>query len=100
MTRGELVAEVGTVVGLGLLIAILALTGPCDAKADPEPGATYSWRTVDGTYSFTDDPDQIPAVYREVSVKAPRGKLAGYPRYTPLGGADAVDSDPEPAPAG
>lgn len=101
MTRADLVSETGTVVALFLLGVLIALAQPCDAKADPEPGTTYSWRTVDGIYSFTDDPDQIPGAYREAAVKSPRGKLKGYPRYTPLGGpSDATDGDPQSAPAG
>jgi len=48
-------------------------------------GTVYSWRTEDGTYSFTDDKKQIPAKYKGSVEKKTVGKLRAYERYTPTG---------------
>ncbi len=62
----------------GALICALILLGVA-----PTAGAEiYAWRTDDGGYAYTDDPDQIPARYRARATEQQRAPLAGYERYT------------------
>ena len=63
--------------GSVLLVAVLAL-GASAAIAE-----VYAWRTEDGGYAFTDDPDAIPARYQDqVTTRGSRG-LDSYSRFTP-----------------
>lgn len=49
----------------------------------PMAGAeVYAWRTDDGGYAYTDDPDQIPARYRAQATARQRAPLTSYERYT------------------
>ena len=42
----------------------------------------YAWRTEDGSYAYTDDPDQIPARYRKQATAQKPASLESYKRYT------------------
>ena len=44
---------------------------------------TYTWRTDDGGYAYTDDRDQIPARYADRVKVVRSGSLTSYERYTP-----------------
>jgi len=51
----------------------------------PEPasaGTIYSWRTEDGGYAFSDDPEVIPARYRDQAQTRASADLRNYERYT------------------
>jgi hypothetical protein len=55
---------------------VLALAAPAHA------GDIYSWRTEDGGYAFADDPDAVPARYRD-QVKVRRSQsIKDYERLT------------------
>ena len=62
---------VGIAVGLGLWLAAPA------ALAE-----IYAWRTEDGGYAYTDDRDQVPALYAGKVTVLPGGRLADYARFT------------------
>jgi len=60
----------------GALVA-LALAVPAQA------GSIYSWVTEEGTFAFTDDPEKVPARYREEARERPARSLDEYERFTP-----------------
>lgn len=55
---------------------LLGLSAPATA------GEIYSWRTEDGGYAFTDDPEAIPTRYRGQVKTRKTAALTGYARYT------------------
>ena len=59
-------------IGAGLLLGVAA----------PAGAEIYSWRTEDGGYAYTDDPDQIPARYRKQATAQQRAPLSSYERFT------------------
>jgi hypothetical protein len=59
-----------------LLAIVLGLATPVLA------GTVYSWRTEDGTLSFTDDKKHIPARYRNEAEQRQSGSLEGYRQFT------------------
>ena len=71
---------------VGAVFAALLWLVPAPASA----GTIYSWRTEDGTYAFSDDPEAIPTRYRDqVRTRATAG-LRDYERYTePVPGSGA-----------
>jgi hypothetical protein len=70
-------------------IACGALAALVVGAATPAAADLYSWRTEDGGYAYTDDPDQIPARYRAQAKQISRRSLASYERYTVQDGAAA-----------
>lgn len=72
--------------GIPVLVtaAVLLLAGPAAAEQ------MYAWRTDDGAYSFTDDPEAIPARYQDRAKLRQTGNLGDYRRFTP---ADGRSSD-------
>ncbi len=72
--------------GVPVLVAtaVLLLAGPAAAEQ------MYAWRTDDGAYSFTDDPEAIPARYQDRAKLRQTGNLGDYRRFTP---ADGRSSD-------
>jgi hypothetical protein len=62
----------------GALICALILLG----VATTVSAEIYAWRTDDGGYAYTDDPDQIPARYRAQATEQKGAPLASYERYT------------------
>jgi hypothetical protein len=48
-------------------------------------GTVYTWKTDEGTISFTDEQKRIPAKYRLSADTREMGSLDSYPRYTPTG---------------
>ncbi len=72
--------------GVPVLVAtaVLLLAGPAAAEQ------MYAWRTDDGAYSFTDDPEAIPARYQDRAKLRETGNLDDYRRFTP---ADGRSSD-------
>jgi hypothetical protein len=63
---------------VGAMLAALLWLMPTPASA----GTIYSWRTEDGGYAFSDDPDVIPARYRDQTQTRASAKLRDYERYT------------------
>jgi hypothetical protein len=45
-------------------------------------GEVYAWRTEDGGYAYTDDPDQIPQRYADEAKPVGGAGLDGYERFT------------------
>jgi hypothetical protein len=94
---------------VGAVFTALLWLVPAQASA----GAIYSWRTDDGGYAFTDDPEAIPARYRDQARTRASAGLQDYERYTePLRGSGdlyaaelaerlerlrAINAAPEPA---
>ena len=72
--------------GIPVLVtaAALLLGGPAAAEQ------MYAWRTDAGAYSFTDDPEAIPARYKDRAKLRQTGNLDDYRRFTP---ADGRSSD-------
>ena len=69
--RGALAIMVFGVLGLALLLA-----------APSRSGEIYSWETADGNVAFTDNPKNIPALYRDqVRVRKSEG-IEDYARFT------------------
>jgi len=69
--RGAFAAMVFGVLGLALLLA-----------GSSRAGEIYSWETADGNVSFTDNPKNIPARYRDqVQVRRPQA-IEDYARFT------------------
>lgn len=66
--------------GIASGISLALLIGGVAASAGAE---TYSWRTEDGVYAYTDDPDHVPARYRDQVRVVKLRNLASYERYTP-----------------
>jgi hypothetical protein len=64
-------------ISMGLGLALLL-----GAPAAPAGADTYSWRTEDGVYAYTDDPKHIPARYADEAKILRRGSLKSYKRYT------------------
>jgi hypothetical protein len=62
----------------GLLLTLLI-----GGLATPALAETYSWRTEDGVYAYTDDPQHIPARYVEQARLVPLRSLRSYERFTP-----------------
>jgi len=46
-------------------------------------GGVYRWTAADGSVSFADDLERVPARFRASARKIELGDLADYPRYTP-----------------
>jgi hypothetical protein len=68
----------GWAIFVGAVFTALLWLVPDPASA----GTIYSWQTDDGGYAFTDDPEAIPARYRDqVRTRASAG-LQDYGRYT------------------
>jgi hypothetical protein len=67
-------SQISRGLGLGLLIGGLAT---------PALAETYSWRTEDGVFAYTDDPQHIPPRYVEQAKLVPLRSLSSYERYTP-----------------
>jgi hypothetical protein len=63
---------------VGAMFAALLWLMPASASA----GTIYSWRTEDGGYAFSDDPDVIPARYRDQAQTRASADLRDYERYT------------------
>ena len=63
---------------VGAALAALMWLMPDPASA----GTIYSWRTEDGTYAFSDDPEAIPARYRDQVQTRASADLRSYERYT------------------
>jgi hypothetical protein len=61
----------------------LSLTLLIGGLAVPALAETYSWRTEDGVYAYTDDPQHIPARYVEQARLVPLRSLQSYERFTP-----------------
>lgn len=61
----------------------LSLTLLIGGLAVPVLAETYSWRTEDGVYAYTDDPQHIPARYVEQARLVPLRSLQSYERFTP-----------------
>jgi len=72
--------------GISVLVtaAVLLLAGSAAAER------IYAWRTDAGAYSFTDDPEAIPARYQDRAQLRQTGNLDDYRRFTP---ADGRSSD-------
>lgn len=66
-----------------LVLAAFALIGSWQASA----GTLYHWVTDDGTYSFTDDPDHVPAHYQAKARKQETKSLSSFERYSPTDAA-------------
>jgi len=62
---------------LALAGALLALTVASAVQAE-----VYAWRTEDGGYAYTDDPDQVPARYADQAHVRSDTDLREYSRYT------------------
>lgn len=62
----------------GLLLTLLI-----GGLATPALAETYGWRTEDGVYAYTDDPQHIPARYADQARLVPLRSLRSYERYTP-----------------
>jgi len=62
---------------LALTGALLGLTAASAAQAE-----VYAWRTEDGGYAYTDDPDQVPARYANQAHVRSDTDLREYDRYT------------------
>jgi hypothetical protein len=77
--EGRTMSQWSTAAPIALALALLA-SGP--AWAEP----MYAWRTDDGAYSFTDDPDAIPERYRERATVRETGSLDDYRHFTPADG--------------
>jgi hypothetical protein len=45
-------------------------------------GEVYGWRTEDGGYAYTDDPDQVPQRYAAEAKPVAGSGLQGYERFT------------------
>lgn len=69
---------------LGVLVCV-GLAGPSIA------GTVYTWKTDEGTISYTDEFKRIPAKYRLSASKVEMGKLKNYPRYTPTGATNVSE---------
>jgi len=67
----------GAARGALLLAVALSIATPVVA------GTVYSWRTEDGTVSFTDDTKHIPSRYRDQAEARKMQDLGGYKRFTP-----------------
>jgi hypothetical protein len=63
--------------GALLLTVALSIATPVVA------GTVYTWRTEDGTVSFTDDVKHIPARYKGQAETRSMQDLDGYKRFTP-----------------
>lgn len=71
---------------VGAVFAALLWLVPAPASA----GTIYSWRTEDGTYAFSDDPEAIPTRYRDQVRTRVMSGLRDYERYTePVPGSGA-----------
>ncbi len=71
---------------VGAVFAALLWLAPAPASA----GTIYSWRTEDGTYAFSDDPEAIPTRYRDQVRTRVTSDLRDYERYTePVPGSGA-----------
>ena len=66
-----------------LVLAAFVLIGSWQVSA----GTLYHWVTDDGTYSFTDDPDHVPARYQAKARKQESKSLDGFERYSPTDAA-------------
>jgi hypothetical protein len=62
-----------------LLAACLGLATPVLA------GTVFSWKTEDGTVSFTDDKKHVPSRYRDQVKEREMDGLESYERFTPTG---------------
>jgi len=68
----------GSATRAALLLAVaLSIATPVIA------GTVYTWRTEDGTVSFTDDQKHIPSRYRSQAEARQTKDLDGYKRFTP-----------------
>ncbi len=63
---------------VGAVLVALVWFVPAPASA----GTIYSWRTEDGTYAFSDDPEAIPMRYRDQVRTRTTAGLRDYERYT------------------
>jgi hypothetical protein len=61
--------------GLGLALALGSFAVPSSAE-------TYSWRTEDGVYAYTDDPKHIPQRYADQVQIVRLNSLKSYERFT------------------
>jgi hypothetical protein len=68
-----------------LVLLTLALGAPAFG------GSVFRWTGPDGSLSFTDDADRVPARYRSQAVQVRERDVTGYARYTPTDAA-AQDS--------
>ncbi len=55
-------------------------------------GTVYTWRTEDGTVSFTDDVKHIPSRYRGQAETRAMKDLDGYKRFTPADKSSTNDT--------
>ena len=69
----------GTWLSLAALAAGAGLLGSSAGAAD-----LYSWQTRDGVTAYTNDPRDIPQIYRAEARHGRAGSLKTYPRYTPV----------------
>jgi hypothetical protein len=64
------------VIFVGAVLGALLWLSPASAQT------IYSWETDDGGYAFTDDPEAIPARYRERARTRASANLRDYARHT------------------
>jgi hypothetical protein len=69
--RGAFAVMVIGVLGLALLLASYS-----------RAGEIYSWETADGNFAFTDNPKNIPALYRDQMRVRKSGGIEDYARFT------------------
>jgi hypothetical protein len=63
---------------------IAILMAMCLGLATPVlAGTVYSWKTADGTVSFTDDSKHVPSRYRDQAEAREMDGLDSYERFTP-----------------
>jgi hypothetical protein len=73
-----------------ILTALLVLAG-LTLVLPAQAGTLYKWTAADGTVSFSDDPDRIPARYRSQAVKQTTKSLETFERFTPTDPAAQAD---------
>jgi hypothetical protein len=66
---------ISTVLASSCAFVWLLLAGAASAEI-------YAWRTEDGVYAYTDDPDQVPPRYAAQAKVVGSTGLDGYERYT------------------
>lgn len=70
--------------GLAARLGAIALAGALGGLtvASAAQAEIYAWRTEDGGYAYTDDPDQVPARYADEAHVRSDTDLREYDRYT------------------
>jgi hypothetical protein len=66
---------ISTALASSCVFAWLLVAGAASAEI-------YAWRTEDGVYAYTDDPDQVPPRYAAEAKVIDSTGLNGYERYT------------------